>query len=107
MILPANRSTPWIGGCVGSERGPEPSMTASAVNSRVVVRIRQYCRVSSQEASSTSSPNLVTFCIPSECATVRVYSQISGPLAKVRCQFGFGANDSEYRCEGTSHASPG
>jgi hypothetical protein len=39
-------------------------------------------------------------------ATVRS-AQMAGALQKVLDQSGFGANENEYRCEGTSQAQPG
>ena len=37
----------------------------------------------------------------------RRYCQISGWREYVRVQDGFGSNENEYRCEGTSHWQPG
>ena len=66
----------------------------------LVVTTRQRCPSSSQVASSTSSPQRMLGRRPWSRATSRRYCWISGWGEKARDQFGFGANDSEYRWGG-------
>jgi hypothetical protein len=104
---PAKLSRPGISGIEGSLRPPIPEIAISAVSSPREVSMRQRRCSSSHLAPVTECPKRMWSITPWRSAVARRYSQISGCSENVRLQSGFGANENEYRCEGTSHWQPG
>ena len=94
-------------GISGSLSGPVAVTRNRAVSVPEVVSMRQTCAAGSHRAAVTSAPNRICPVTPSSAATLRRYSQISGCGEKLRVQPGFGANEKQYRWEGTSQAAPG
>ena len=90
-----------------ADSGPEAVITTSAVSSPRLVRSRQRAGPASQSARSTSVPKTRCSRSPYWSVTSATYCQISGWREKLCDHPGFGANENEYRCEGTSQAHPG
>ena len=103
--MPAKSSMPGRLGTAGADSGPAARISTRASIGPCEVSSLQ--RPSSHAAPVTSHPKRSLSRTPKRSAHDLRYARISACGEYVRDHDGFGANENEYRCDGTSQRHPG
>src|SRR5262249_22638623 len=104
---PAKLSRPLMSGSAGSDNAPVALTRTLAVNGPCEVSTTHRHAAVSHAAASSSQSKTNLSRTWYRVAMWRRDCGISQPSENDRDQFGFSANENEYRWDGTSHAAPG